>query len=623
MTHVKQRALPLLLLSVLLRFCAPSATRPISSPTRARRCQPVGSAFLAPLLLLAVLAACAPATGRDSGSAPPSTRATGAPAAQPQPTVAPASAPEGALAAAPTAALQAAIAKPASPRVPRLTVAIPQDTGPLNIYVSNSAFDYLVELVYDKLFAPSPYVAEPQPWLAESAEQLDPTTWRVKLRAGVTWHDGRPFTAEDVKFTFESYRDGAPNRHTHHVSEMPRIERIEVLDPHTVRFACAYPCPTLGRITLADLPILPKHIWETVQEPQKFNALPVGTGPYRPVEYQADHFYRFRANEQYFVGRPVVDELVMPVLKDPSSTFTALRTGQVDAAAREMPPELLAEFKRLPDLKVVSTSPLSIVELRLNFERPPFDRPEFRRALSLAINRQALVDTVLLGQGRPATQGYPHPDSPWTNRELRAPYDPDQARQLLDGLDFADRDGDGVRETVEGQPLRFALKVAATEPTWTRAAELVARQVADIGMTLSVVTLDPGAVSALFRSRDFDLALSDIGPHGVADPDQFIMSHRSGYLWKAGLPYPALDALWEQWRQATTVEERKRLSFQMQHLFNQQPTSIALYYPEEHWAYRQAAFGGWAESPGYGIVHKWSLLPPEIRGGTVKGGHSR
>lgn len=163
-------------------------------------------------------------------------------------------------------------------------------------------------------------------------------------------------------------------------------------------------------------------------------------------------------------------------------------------------------------------------------------------------------------------------------------------------------------------------KVASTEPTWIRAAELVARQLGPLGIKLAVQTLDLAAIARLNASRDFDLYVNEIGPHGVADPDQFIMSHRSGYLWKAGRPYPEMDRLWEEWRQANTVEARKEVAFRMQELFNRQPTSIVLYYPEEQYAYRAGTFDAWAEARGYGMVHKWSFLPTDRRGPTVVGG---
>jgi peptide/nickel transport system substrate-binding protein len=97
----------------------------------------------------------------------------------------------------------------------------------------------------------------------------------------------------------------------------------------------------------------------------------------------------------------------------------------------------------------------------------------------------------------------------------------------------------------------------------------------------------------------------------------FVMAQMSGNLWKMGLPYPAFDALVERWKKATDITSRKKVSFEMQDLFNQQPTAVPLYYPTWRFAYRPAAYDRWAESPGFGIVHKWSFLPEAAREGAV------
>lgn len=496
-------------------------------------------------------------------------------------------------------------------QVTRLTVAVPLDLGPLNIFTSSDSA--MNELVYDQLLAPSPYVEDPQPWLAESVTAVDPSTWEVTLRSDVVWHDGEPFTAEDVRFTMDYFQVAPSGTFTHHVSEVPAISRAEVLGDHAVRLTCAFPCPDLGRITLAFIPILPEHIWAGVTEQTRHTALPVGTGPYRLVSYRATTGYRFEANDRYFGGRPRVDELVMPIIEDPSATFTALRTGEIDAAARAVSPELLEDFSGRGGVKVVKTSPLQFLELRVNYQRPPFDGPEFRRALSLAVDREEILGRVLLGQGRPATQGYPHPDSPWTKPGLSTPFDREEARAVLDRAGFGDADGDGVREAPGGEPLAFSIKVNGAEPTHVRAAQIVTGDLAAVGVRAEVLTLDAGAVSSLYKTRDFDLAVATIGAHGVADPTQFIMSHRSGYLWDAPeIPYPAWDALFEEWKATTSIETRTPVLFRMQELFNRQPTSIPLVYPDENWGVRPDAYDGWVESPGYGIVHKWSFLPVEV-----------
>ncbi|MBW3591162.1 MAG: ABC transporter substrate-binding protein [Actinobacteria bacterium] len=496
--------------------------------------------------------------------------------------------------------------------VERLTIAVPEDVGPLNIFASHE--EPLTELVYDKLLGPSPYVDDPQPWLASEVRQLDPATWEVDLRDGVTWHDGETFTAADVVFTFEFFKAAPTGRWTHHVSDIPTIETVEAVDDNTVRFTCADACPFLGSVTLADLPIVAEHVWSDVPADQvrEVTDLPVGTGPYRLVEYDSVSGYRFEAYENYFAGPPLVQELVMPVIEDPSATFTALRTGEIQATSRPLAPELIAEFASSDDIELITTRPLQFPELRMNFERPPFDVPEFRRAISRALDRAELLDAVFLGEGRRADKGYPHPDAAWTNPDLSTPFDAAEASSLLDELGYEDTDGDSVREGPAG-PLRFTIQVAATEPTDVRAAELIRADLAEIGISADVQTKDAASIGELFRSRDFDLYINTITAHGVADPTQFIMSHRSGYLWKApDMPYPQWDALFEQWSAATTIADRTKTLFEMQELFNSQPTSVPLYYPDEYHAYRAGTFDGWVESPGSGVVHKWSLLPPEV-----------
>ncbi|MGH3788712.1 MAG: ABC transporter substrate-binding protein [Pseudonocardiaceae bacterium] len=493
-----------------------------------------------------------------------------------------------------------------------LRIAVPRDTGPLNIFAGSP--EPIAELVYDKLVAPSPYVDEPQPWLATAVREVDSSTWEVDLRQGVSWHDGQPFTVDDVVFTFEYMKVAPTGRWTHHVTHIPTISEITAVDTDTVRFSCGFPCPELGEVTLADLPIIPKHVWSAVppDTAKAVKTLPVGTGPYRLVDHNPTSGYRFEANPTYFAGTPRVRELVMPVIEDPSATFTALRSGEIDAAARPLSPELIDQFSNSSQVDVVKTAPLQFPELRMNFEHVPFEQAEFRRAISRAVDRDQLLETVFLGQGRPADKGYPHPDAPFANPSLSTPYAPDEARQLLDQAGFVDRDGDGVREGPDG-PLRYQLFVTASLPIDVRAAELVAEDLREVGIEAQVTGTDAATVANLFTTRDFDLAISTITAHGVADPDQFIMSHLSGYLWRAPkIPYPEFDALYDQWEAASTNADRNAVLQDMQALFNRQPTSIPLYYPDEYWAFRAGSYGGWVESPGFGIVHKWSLLPPDV-----------
>lgn len=494
-----------------------------------------------------------------------------------------------------------------------LSVALVKDSGPLNIFAGQT--DQMAELIYDKLLAPSPYVAEPQPWLATDVQQVDATTWDVELRDDVNWHDGEPFTAEDVVFSFHFMHAAPTGRFTHHVNDTPSISTIEATGPNSVRFVCDYACPELGTVTLADLPVLPEHFWSKVDpaKAKEVTDLPIGTGPYKLVDYSPTSGYRFEANADYFAGAPTVGELVMPVIADTSAAFTALRSGQVDAVDRPLTPELVDQFTASDDIGVVTVSPLTYPELKLNFTREPFAQPDFRAALNLAVDREKLLDIVALGRGRPATQGYVHPDAPFADPEASTPYDAQRAVALLDQLGWVDSDGDGTRENPDGDQGPFELIVDGGNAPHFRAAELLAEDFAAAGIDVTIKPLDAGTLTEASANKAYDMYITTNTPHAVADSTQFIMSHRSGNLWKhPDLAYPEFDALYERWRSTDTVDSRIAVMQEMQRLFNRQPTTIALYYPEEHWGYRAEKFTGWIETPGYGIVHKWSFLPAEV-----------
>jgi peptide/nickel transport system substrate-binding protein len=494
-----------------------------------------------------------------------------------------------------------------------LTIAIAKDSGPLNIFAGQT--DQMTELVYDKLLSPSPYVAEPQPWLATDVRQVDATTWDVDLRDDVTWHDDEAFTPEDVVFSFHFMHAAPTGRFTHHVNDTPSISTIDVTGEHSVRFVCDYSCPELGTVTLADLPILPEHVWSKVDpaKAKEVTDLPVGTGPFKLVDYSPTSGYRFEANENYFAGTPTVGELVMPVIADSSAAFTALSSGQIDAADRALTPELVDRFTASSDIGVITVAPLSYPELKLNFTREPFVQSDFRAALNLAVDRDQILDVVGLGQGRPGTQGYVHPDAPFADPDASTPYGPEGAVQLLDSLRWIDTNGDGLRENPQGEPTQFSLLVNGGDAPQVRAAELLAEDFAEVGIDVAINPLDAGSVSDASAKKNYDLFITTNSPHAVADSTQFVMSHRSGNLWKhPDLVYPEFDALYDAWKVTETNEDRIAAMQDMQKLFNRQPTAIALYYPDEFWAFRADTFGGWVETPGYGIVHKWSFLPADV-----------
>ncbi|MBQ0138302.1 MAG: peptide ABC transporter substrate-binding protein [Kurthia sp.] len=490
-----------------------------------------------------------------------------------------------------------------------LTLGIPTDFGPVNLYTESE--DWINEMIYDKLMAASPYVDEPVPWLAEKVTKIDDQNWEVVIRDDIKWQDGEEFTAEDVKFTYEYYRDGPQNRYTHHVNEVPDIKTIDIAeDGKTLTFACSYACPQLDTITFADLPILPEHIWKDVTNPRKMTDLAVGTGPYKLTEYKEGDHYTVEANKDYFKGEPTVQKINMPIIGDSTAMFNALKSGEIDISKRPVPVELQDSLVK-SNFKLATTSALSIVQLGLNFTKEPFATGDFRAAISEAIDKDALVNTV--GAGVSGTEGYPHKDSPWTNPDNAEPFDQKDAIAKLDKLGYTATDKDGFREDKDGKKLSFKLIVSSGEPIYVRVAELIKAQLKEVGIEVTVKSLDPTSYAAASNEKNYDMYVSLIGPHGAADPDQFVMSQRAGYLWMKGLAYPEMDALQKEWEEANTADSRKEVSFKMQTLYNAQPTAISLYYPEQVYAYNANSYSGYVESLGFGIINKYSFLSKDVQ----------
>lgn len=491
-------------------------------------------------------------------------------------------------------------------RVDRLTIATEADKGnvtPYSFRPPPGIHSEMVGLVYDTLFL-GPYTDEPIPWLAtEATPDEESRVWTVKLRDDVTWQDGEKFTAEDVAFTYEYYKEGEPNRYSHHASDVPVTESVEAVDATTVEFTCAQSCPTLDLVTLADLPILPEHIWSKVEDPLTYTDPPVGTGPYTLEEYEEDQSYRFEANEDYFMGPPAAKELVFSIVPDPQSMFLALQSGQVDAATLPAPPELQSRLENNEEVELQEGDRFSSVFYVFNNERPPLDQPEFRKALDLAIDRRELVETVLLGNGRPGSPSFMHPDSEWF-KPREASFDPDRAREILDNAGISDSDGDGIRE-YEGEPVRLSVIVPANAPQPIRTAELVAGQLEEIGIELEVESLDPGTLSERQNSDDFDISSFNGVPHLLGDPDQMIESLDSLLSYDDS----RYEELRQRWFETETVEGRREALFDIQELFVDNPAALTLYYPDTTFAYRPDAYDGWLTVNGQGIFQKWSLIP--------------
>ena len=500
-----------------------------------------------------------------------------------------------------------------------LVVIIDNDEGPITPANFNTFIGWwMVGWVYDPLYARSPDLV-PVPALATEANQsADGLTWEIKLREGVQWHDGQPFTADDVIFSVNFLVEAG------RAQNWAVIEAMEKRGDHTLILTLKQPSPFFLNEGLAGYYILPEHIWRG-QDPlsgelSQFQGK-IGTGPFKLVEIVPGESYTFEANKDYYRGNPRVDTLVAKIVKDRTQQFNQLRTEAAGAVLSSVPPAQVKELQDDPDIALAQGSDFFNYVFYANGSRPPFDQAKVRQALALAIDAQTLVDTVMLGQGTVLPLSYYHPDLPYATNIPRT-LDQEAAKRLLDEAGLRDTNGDGVRE-FNGQPMSYEVMCDVNNAVEVRATEIIIEWLKEVG------------IEARQKPLDIDTAVTFIWPNFVAVPnpdyDLSIWGWSSGpqiqrgflnFLTNSafdgvgwanltGMGDARLDELFAEYTSTPDPARRDELNRLIQERFAQVLPFIPLMSPAGNFAYRPDAYDGWVYTNGTGIMAAWSFLPPE------------
>jgi peptide/nickel transport system substrate-binding protein len=366
--------------------------------------------------------------------------------------------------------------------------------------------------VYEPLYVFNSVKSEFVPWLAVAYEWREENlVLRITTREGVKWSDGEPFSARDIAFTFDLMRKfPALDRR----GSWNFLEGVRLVDDRTVdfRFQRVY-VPGLGEI-VAQL-IVPEHIWKDLDDPVTFpNEKPVATGPFTEVRLFRNQVYELGRNPYYWQqGKPAVEALRFPAFPSNDNANLALVFDEVDWAGNFVPAIDRVFVARSPKTHAY-WFPLtgSTIFLYVNTTRAPFDDVRARKAVSLAVNRDLVIDVALYRYSRPAdATALSDAYLSWKDPEAVAAgdwvgYDVDRANALLDELGY-ERGQDGFRLDANGAPLTFEILTVSGWSDWVRAAQVMARGFSDIGIKASVRTYDFGAWFQRVEEGDFDLSL--------------------------------------------------------------------------------------------------------------------
>jgi peptide/nickel transport system substrate-binding protein len=459
-----------------------------------------------------------------------------------------------------------------------------------------SAEDLVTRLTQDTLVRQNRATGQIEPRLArEWTVSPDGLTWTLGLREGVKFSDGEPFTSADVLFTFRALYDPRVKSDL-----VPSFEidgkPLTVRAPDDRTILITLPAPYGPGIAMLDsLPILPRHRLAAALEAGTFRdawgvTTPLneitGLGPFAVSEYASGdrlvltrnlHFYR-----QDDQGRPLpyLDRLELRFVADQNAEILRLEAGEADLMTDEVRAEDIAGLKPLADqgrLRLlaagVSISPDGLwFNLRPDAAaaraRPWLQREELRRAISLAVNRAAIVDRVYLGAAEPVFGPITPGHGMWYLPDLpRTDFNPSQARTLLSGIGLTDRDGDGMLDDSSGRPARFSMLTQKGNTVRERAASVIQDQLRQVGLAVDVVPLETGAMVERWGKGEYEAMYFGVRFDSF-DPArnlEFWLSSGGFHFWNAGQSTPATD--WEaaidrtMRLQASTVDptERRRL----------------------------------------------------------------
>ena len=433
------------------------------------------------------------------------------------------------------------------------------------------------------------------PWLAEEVSQPDPLTIDYTIRDGVTWSDGEEFTPEDVAFTFELIKE-YPTLDLK--GAWQRIESIEVDGDHVIFTLTEPDSPALD--VLSQTMIVPEHIWADVEAPDTWrNPEPVGTGPYTLGNFSAQQ-YTMDKNQDYWQAENVnVEHLVLPA----STTELDIVTQGFDWAYAFLS-NVEGTWQAANENNQYWFPPGGVQGLIPNFEVAPFDDPDVRRGIALALDRQAIADAATEGTMTPGAQtglmlpnqeAYLNPDIP--NQGI-IEQNTDAALEAFAAAGFTQQ-GDTMVGP-DGQPFTIEITTANGYADWLRAAQQIQRQLGSLGIEVNLVQPQPPGYQQAIQNGDFQMAIGGMGGGLVYQTYESLLS--SEFYAPVGeqtsnnfqrYQNPEADALLAEYRATVDEDEQLEIIHRLQELVYEDMPVIGLWHGGLWGLYSDARFTGW------------------------------
>ena len=410
-----------------------------------------------------------------------------------------------------------------------LVVRLGAEPSTLNPVLSTDAYaaeiySYIGESLLRRNFR----TLELEPELAGSwSVSLDHLVYTFTLKQGIRWHDGEPFTAHDVLFSYQKIMDPAVDA-AHLRNYYQDIARVDVLDPYRIQFTYRRPY-FRGLEICGSIPLVPEHVYrEGDFNNHPANRRPLGTGPYRFGHWKTGKEIVLDRNKDYWGSRVHLERMYFRIITDSTVALQVLKKQQLDmvglTALQWVKQTESKKFQNNFD-KIKFYEPYYSY-IGWNARKPYFADYRVRRALTYMVNREKILDTLLFGMGMIVTGPF-YVNAPESNPLIKAfPYDPEQAKRLLTQAGWIDRDGDGIREK-DGIPFRFEFLISSGSTFAEQLSTILKEDLGQIGISMEIRKLEWAVFIQQIQDRKFDAVTLGWSLSVEADPYQVWHSSQS------------------------------------------------------------------------------------------------
>ncbi|HWQ30914.1 MAG TPA: ABC transporter substrate-binding protein, partial [Negativicutes bacterium] len=414
------------------------------------------------------------------------------------------------------------------------------------------------------------------PCLATEWSNVEPTAWDFKLREGVKFHDGSPFTAEDVKFNIdriiERQKNGTLIGNYGYIQASVGFAKVEIIDPKTVRIYTEKPSPVLPQF-MSEIHILPKAFLESKSEDELKTSV-MGTGPYKFVEWKKDQYIALEKNNDYWGEKAGIEKLIFKNAPEATTRVAELATKGADLIDK-VSPDLQSQVKDGAHMEIVASGTRQYLGL-VQYGHPIMKLKEVRQAINYSVNVESIIDNLLDGSVK-RTGTFINP--PWNNPNVTPyPYDPEKAKELLAAAGLKDTNGNGILE-YEGKDIKLVIQ--SPKGRYIKDLEVcqaVAADMKKVGLDVEVRPMDwsvlVGQLDAKKLEGDMFMIGSGSSFEGQGDASDFYSTNSSNYgQWIN----PEFDKLYDEVAVTFDNDKRKEILYKMQEVMKEDAAMLFMY----------------------------------------------